>query len=210
MLNSGVKKDLQSPKHVTGYNKNEKLYQCCEQYSCVLFLGQFLTYHSLLEFNNVVMYNFSFYKTKTSKTIKLANNKNLETLLQDTKDPLYEPNFVLKCYITTQWSHLRLIIKSNVRSDNEVSLALLIIMMYTHICHVVFTVCSCVPCVSGLPRPIQLSFSPGGGPGYIPRSPAHTRPPPATRPWASAGVTVSSHPGEKWGKAGSGTVNITL
>ena len=56
----------------------------------VFYFWANLTYHSQLDFNNVVMYNFSFYKTKTSKTIKLANNKNVETLLQDTKDPLYD------------------------------------------------------------------------------------------------------------------------
>ena len=200
---------MQSSKHVAGYNKNEKLYQCCEQYSCVLFLGQFLTYHSLLEFNNVVMYNFSFYKTKTSKTIKLANNKNLETLLQDTKDPLYEPNFVLKCYITTHWPHLHLIIKLNLRSD----CSFFNITDYDVYSQSVVSYClHCVPCVSGVPRPIQLSFSPGWGPGYIPPVPGPRLtlgPPLATRPWR---YSLQPPRGEmrNGGKAGSGTVNIRL
>ena len=162
---------MQSPKHVTGYNKNEKLYQCCEQYSCVLFLGQFLTYHSLLEFNNVVMYNFSFYKTKTSKTIKLANNKNLETLLQDTKDPLYEPNFVLKCYITTQWPHLRLIIKSNVRNDCFSFFSITAYYdVYSHMSCCLHCVLMCPLCLWS-PAPDPTELFPGWGPRLYPPVP---------------------------------------
>lgn len=48
------------------------------KHNTVRFISEAIFDISLLEFNNVVMYNYSFYKTKTSKTIKLANNKNVE------------------------------------------------------------------------------------------------------------------------------------